>query len=198
MQQHMSLYRELTFALWLAWLLYWVLSAANAKRTQRRESLASRLSYIVPLLAGVWLIGAPRLEWGWLSLQLLPPLRYPLGVALVALGLAFSVWARLHLGRNWSGTVTLKEGHELIRRGPYAYVRHPIYTGLLVALLGSALECGEPRALLGVALALISFVYKLRIEEVLMRQTFPAEYPRYSAQVPALIPFTRARRSAPR
>jgi protein-S-isoprenylcysteine O-methyltransferase Ste14 len=200
MQRQVFVSRELTLALWLAWLLYWAVSAAHAKTTQRRESLTSRLSYFLPLLLGAWLISGPGLRWGWLSMPLLPqmPARSLLALALVALGLGFSVWARVHLGRNWSGAVTLKQGHELIRSGPYAYVRHPIYTGLLVAFLGTAIECGEACALLGLAIVLFSFVRKLRLEEALMRARFPAEYPRYCAEVPALLPVIRARRSVPR
>jgi protein-S-isoprenylcysteine O-methyltransferase Ste14 len=195
-----SVSRELILALWVAWLLYWAFAAAKAKSTQRRESLALRLSHILPLLLGAWLISGPRLRWGWLSTPLLPetPARYVLALLLVALGLGFAVWARVHLGGNWSGTVTLKQAHELIRSGPYAHVRHPIYTGLLVAFLGTAIACGAPCALLGLAIILFSFVRKLRREETLMRATFPADYPRYSAEVPALLPFTKARRSAPR
>jgi protein-S-isoprenylcysteine O-methyltransferase Ste14 len=200
MQRQVFVDRALILALWAAWLLYWAFSAGNAKTTQRRESLPSRLSYLVPLLLGAWLISGPRLRAGWLSLPVLPeaPARDLLGLVLVALGLGFAVWARVHLGRNWSGAVTLKQGHELIRSGPYAWVRHPIYAGLLVAFLGTALECADACALLGLAIVLFSFVRKLSMEEALMRQTFPAEYARYSAEVPALVPFTKARRSAPR
>jgi protein-S-isoprenylcysteine O-methyltransferase Ste14 len=194
------IYRQLMLGLWFAWLLYWVIAALGAKTTQRRESLGSRLSHVVPLLIGVTLIAWPRVPWDWLSLPLLPhrPLTYAVGLALVMLGLAFTVWARLHLGRNWSGTVTLKERHELIRSGPYAYVRHPIYTGLLVALLGSAVACGELRAVIGLSVVAGAFTRKLRIEERFMREIFPGEYPRYCAEVPALIPFTKLPRSAPR
>jgi protein-S-isoprenylcysteine O-methyltransferase Ste14 len=194
------IYRQLMLGLWFAWLLYWVIAALGAKTTQRRESLGSRLSHVVPLLIGVTLIAWPRVPWDWLSLPLLPhrPLTYAVGLALVMLGLAFTVWARLHLGRNWSGTVTLKEGHELIRSGPYAYVRHPIYTGLLVALLGSAVACGELRAMIGLSVVAGAFTRKLRIEERFMREIFPGQYPRYCAEVPALIPFTKLPRSAPR
>jgi protein-S-isoprenylcysteine O-methyltransferase Ste14 len=197
---HVSVIRELILALWVVWLLYWAWAALNAKTTQRRESLTSRLSHILPLLVGAWLIFAPRLRWGWLSTPLLPatPARYLLALVLVAFGFGFSVWARVHLGRNWSAAVTLKHAHELIRSGPYARVRHPIYTGLLVAFLGSAIACGEARALLGVAIILFAFVRKLRIEETLMCATFPAEYARYRAEIPALLPFTKVRRSAPR
>jgi protein-S-isoprenylcysteine O-methyltransferase Ste14 len=193
-------YRQLMLWLWLAWFVYWVVSALSVKSTRRRESLGSRLSHVVPLLTGVALILWPRVAWQWLSLRLLPPgpLQVALGLVLLALGLAFTVWARVYLGRNWSGMVTVKEGHELIRSGPYAYVRHPIYTGLLVALLGSAVTCGELRALIGLGIVAGAFIRKLRIEERFMRELFPQQYQRYCAEVPALIPFTRPPRSAPR
>jgi protein-S-isoprenylcysteine O-methyltransferase Ste14 len=155
---------------------------------------------VLPLLLGVYLIIWPRLPVPWLSEALLPdvPARYWLALALVAAGLGFTVWARLHLGRNWSGTVTQKQGHELVRSGPYALVRHPIYTGLLAALLGSAIALGEPRGFLGVFIVLGAFWRKLRIEEGFMRELFPGQYARYMTEVPALVPFTAARRSAPR
>ena len=194
-------YGRLLYVLWLAWWLYWVISAFGAKTTRRRESSASRLSHVLPLLVGVTLIAWPHLHLGhWMSWQFLPPgpARFGSALVLVAAGLAFTVWARVHLGTNWSGSVSLKEGHELVRSGPYAYVRHPIYTGLLVALLGTAVACGELRALVGLAVVAAAFVRKLRIEERFMRESFPEQYARYSSEVPALIPFARPRRSAPR
>lgn len=192
--------RQLLLGMWLAWLLYWLIFAGTAKPTQRRESPASRLSHVLPLLLGVYLIIWPRLRIPWLSAQLLPdvPARFWLALALVAAGLGFTVWARVHLGKNWSGTVTQKQGHELVRSGPYAYVRHPIYTGLLAALLGSAIALGEPRGFLGVLIVLAAFWRKLRIEEGFMRELFPEQYVRYMNEVPALLPLTTARRSAPR
>jgi protein-S-isoprenylcysteine O-methyltransferase Ste14 len=123
---------------------------------------------------------------------------YWIGVALVIAGLAFAIWARVHLGGNWSGTVTIKQGHELIRSGPYAYVRHPIYTGLITALLGTTLASGTVHAAIGLAIIAVSFVHKSRIEEGFMRETFPGAYQRYSAEVPALIPFTRPQRPSER
>jgi protein-S-isoprenylcysteine O-methyltransferase Ste14 len=193
-------FRQLLLGMWLAWVIYWVVSAATAKATRRRESLGSRLSHVLPLLIGVYLIVWPQLQVPWLSDPLLPEVaaRYWLAVVLVALGLGFTVWARVHLGKNWSGTVTQKQDHELIRSGPYACVRHPIYTGLLAALLGSAIALGELRGFAGVLIVLASFWRKLRIEESFMRELFPGQYERYMAEVPALVPFTRARRSAPR
>jgi protein-S-isoprenylcysteine O-methyltransferase Ste14 len=193
-------YRQLIAVLWLAWGLYWIVSALNNKATMRRESLASRLAYVVPLLVGGVLIAWRTVPWAWLAARLWPRslTAYWVGVALIAAGLAFSVWARVHLGRNWSGSVTVKEGHELIRSGPYACVRHPIYTGLIAALLGTAITAATVGAALGLGVITFSFLRKLRGEEAFMRETFPGEYQRYSAEVPALVPFTRPPQSAPR
>jgi len=123
---------------------------------------------------------------------------YLIGLVVLVAGLAFSVWARVHLGRNWSGNVTVKEGHELIRTGPYRYVRHPIYTGILAGVLGTAICSGTVRGALGLAIIAAALIVKLRAEEVFMRETFPGQYEKYREQVPALVPFTRPRRSAPR
>ena len=194
------LYRRLILLLWFAWALYWTASAVGTKATRRRESLGSRLAHIVPLTIGGLLLAWRDTPWSWLGARLWPRSLavYWIGVALLALGLAFAVWARVHLGRNWSGTVTVKEGHELVRTGPYAYVRHPIYTGLLIAVLGTAVASGTVRALIGVLIITASLLRKLRTEEAFMRETFPGEYERYGAEVPALIPFTGIPRSAPR
>jgi protein-S-isoprenylcysteine O-methyltransferase Ste14 len=198
--QRVLIYRQLIGVLWLAWGLYWLASALNTKATVRRESLVSRLMYVLPLMIGGVLIGWRGAPWGWLNMRLWPRslATYWIGVAVLALGLLFSVWARVHLGRNWSGEVTVKEGHELINTGPYGYVRHPIYTGLIAAVLGTAIASGTVRAAIGVLIIATSFLFKLRREEAFMRETFPGQYERYSAQVPALIPFTRPRQSAPR
>ncbi|MGH8133502.1 MAG: methyltransferase family protein [Steroidobacteraceae bacterium] len=196
-----QLYRHLILALWCAWALYWMVAALGSKTSRRRESRGSRLAHVVPLLVGGLLIAWRDVPWHWLRLRLWPrsPAPYWIGMALLVAGLAFAVWARVHLGRNWSGSVTVKEGHELIRSGPYGYVRHPIYTGLLLAVLGTAIASGTARAALGLAIIAAALVRKLRAEETFMRETFPQEYPRYCEQVPALIPFTRAfPRSAPR
>jgi protein-S-isoprenylcysteine O-methyltransferase Ste14 len=203
MPAHAYLYWQLIAVPWLVWILYWLWSAVRTKTTQRRESLGSRLSHVLPLLLGAWLIFRPRLSLpglAWLSTPVLPQsdARFLVALLLVAAGLAYTVWARVHLGANWSGSVTQKEQHELIRTGPYAQVRHPIYTGLLVAFLGSAIACGEVRAVLGLAIVVFAFVRKLRIEERFMGELFPQQYERYRTEVPALVPLTGARRSAPR
>jgi len=96
-------------------------------------------------------------------------------VLIVAAGLGFTVWARIHLGRNWSGTVTLKQGHEFVRSGPYRYVRHPIYTGLLAAFAGSALARGELRGIVAVAIAFAALWRKLKLEERWLGEAFRRE-----------------------
>jgi protein-S-isoprenylcysteine O-methyltransferase Ste14 len=176
--------------LWIVWLVYWWASAIGAKKTRWHESLASALSHRVPLYAGVLLLVAPArlppiLRQRWLAWSDAWPF---IGLGLVMLGLGFTVVARTHLGRNWSGSVTLKEGHALIRTGPYEYVRHPIYTGLLLAFAGVAVAIGQWRGLLALAFAFTAFVIKSRIEEGRMRATF-AEYADYSRHTRALIPF---------
>jgi protein-S-isoprenylcysteine O-methyltransferase Ste14 len=194
-----AIYRDVIGLLWLAWAVYWLISSVRIKAAVRRESLASRLAHVIPLLVGAVLIGARELPWLLLNLRLWPHslTAYWIGLALLVAGLAFACWARVHLGRNWSGSVTVKEGHELIRSGPYAYVRHPIYTGLITAVLGTAIVSGTVRAALGLVIIALSLLGKLRTEEGFMRETFPGEYQRYSAEVPVLIPFTKPRQSAP-
>jgi protein-S-isoprenylcysteine O-methyltransferase Ste14 len=144
------------------------------------------------------LLAFPDRRLTWLDQRFLPPtmIAYWLGLIMLAVGIAFAVWARHDLGRNWSGTVTVKQDHELIRSGPYRLVRHPIYTGLLLAILGTAVAFGEWRGLLAFGLLTGSLLLKLRIEERFMGESFPDEYARYRAEVPALIPFIgRARAS---
>jgi protein-S-isoprenylcysteine O-methyltransferase Ste14 len=176
-------------ALWLAWLGYWWVSARNVKANRWREPLGSQLVHRVPLLLGAMLLAAPRWVPDVLRTRFLPagvPVSV-LGLVLVAAGLGFSVWARRHLGRNWSGSVVVKEDHLLIRTGPYRHVRHPIYTGLLLAFLGMAVTIGEWRGVLAFVLMFGSLALKGRAEERRMREAFP-EYEQYQRESAAIIP----------
>jgi protein-S-isoprenylcysteine O-methyltransferase Ste14 len=177
--------------LWLAWLAYWFTAARDVKPTRRRESRASRLLTTALTIPAAALFALRGPWFHWLGARFLPDtaISYRIGLLMVVSGLAFAVWARVHLGRNWSGTVTVKEDHELIRSGPYGIVRHPIYTGLLLAILGTAFVFGEVRGLLAFALLTTALSLKLRREERFMQESFPDTYPSYRAQVPALIPF---------
>ncbi len=178
-------------ALWIAWAVYWFIAARTAKQDQRRESVASRAAHIVPLGIAAYLLWVPTLPGGFLGGRFLPasPTTFDVGLAVVAFGLAFSIWARAVLGRNWSGIVTVKQDHELVRSGPYRYVRHPIYTGLLVAFAGTAIARGEWRGLLAVVIVFAGLWRKLKLEERWMIETFGDAYLRYRDEVRAIIPF---------
>ncbi len=185
-----GLYEAPFAVLWLAWLAYWMVAAANVKAVRRREAFATRFGHVALSVLAAALLAFPDRRLPWLDQRFLPPtiIAYWLGLLMLAVGIAFAVWARRYLGRNWSGTVTVKQNHELIRSGPYRLVRHPIYTGLLLAILGTAVAFGEWRGLLAFALLTGSLLLKLRIEERFMSESFPKEYARYRAEVPALIP----------
>jgi protein-S-isoprenylcysteine O-methyltransferase Ste14 len=185
-----ALYVNLIPALWLIWLAYWFIAGRDVKATQRHESPTSRAAHIVPLIVGALILWVPTLPGGFLCGKILPPsgtLNF-VGVGLLAVGLAFTVWARVHLGRNWSGTVTVKQNHELVRDGPYRYVRHPIYTGLLLAFVGCAIARDEWRGILAIAIIYAGFWRKLKLEERWMTEQFGDAYLRSVAEVPALIP----------
>ncbi|WP_323120131.1 methyltransferase family protein [Burkholderia alba] len=174
---------------WLAWLAYWIATSNAVKATARKEASRSRTLQSIPLIVGGVLIVVPDPV---LSAFVPDPSRFGLqqgaGLAILIAGLLFSVWGRLHLGTNWSVSVTLKDGHELVRSGPYALVRHPIYTGCLAALAGAALIGGEWRGALGVVLVFASLAYKVRVEESWLTGHFGAAYTQYRRDVAALIP----------
>ena len=178
-------------ALWLAWCTYWWVVGRDVKPVIRRESVASRAGHILPLAIAVLLLALPVLPFGFLSGRMLPATRaaFFTGLALVVAGMLLSIRARAYLGRNWSGVVTLKEGHELIRGGPYRWVRHPIYSGLLIAIAGSALVLGEWRGLLALVIAFAALWRKLRLEERWLGEAFGERYAAYRAEVAALVPF---------
>jgi protein-S-isoprenylcysteine O-methyltransferase Ste14 len=191
-------YRHLILWAWCAWALYWLISSIGNKATRRREPLGSRLAHVLPLLIGGVLLGVRELPWAAALGMRLWPRSFPVycvGFVILIAGLGFAVWARMHLGRNWSGAVTVKQGHELIRTGPYGYVRHPIYTGILAGVIGTAICSGTLRALLGFVIIAAALTRKLRKEEEFMREVFPGQYQQYCAAVPALIPFARPRRA---
>jgi len=191
---HHLLYDLPLAVLWLAWLAYWVFAARDVKPVRRRERWASRLLTVALTIPVALLMAAPGKWLPWLSARFLPDTMIVdwAGLLMVTAGLALAVWARTHLGRNWSGTVTVKEDHELVRSGPYAIVRHPIYTGLLLAMLGTAIILGEWRGLSAVCFLSAAFLLKLRREERFMAESFPETYPGYRARVPALVPLLRA------
>lgn len=177
--------------LWMLWAAYWWMQSRQVKSTVRRESWRSRWMHFAPLLIAALLLWAPKLPLPLLEDRWLPVTLWQLlaGEAMTMAGLGFTVWARRHLGRNWSVVVTIKQGHELVTSGPYAWVRHPIYTGLLLAFAGSALAQGEWRGVLALALAIWALGCKLRLEERWLREQFGPAYQAYCGRVAALLPF---------
>jgi protein-S-isoprenylcysteine O-methyltransferase Ste14 len=176
--------------LWMLFALYWLVSALNRKKTKRRESWFQRLAYVLPLVAAFFLLF--RYEYGhtWLGTRFVPdtPMVHWLGVAIMASGVAIAFWARFHLGANWSGVVTLKEGHELIRTGPYRTIRHPIYTGILFAFLGNVIEVGQVRGLIGLLIIWLSFYVKARREESFLAQEFGPNFNEHTQRTGMFLP----------
>jgi protein-S-isoprenylcysteine O-methyltransferase Ste14 len=185
------IYGRLILASWIVLIVVWFAMARRVKTVAEHESAYSTLSHYGPLAVGVYLIAAPDVPLFPLDVRFVPLALWPVqvGAALTIAGVAFAIWARALLAGNWSSSVTLKRDHELIVEGPYRVVRHPIYTGILIGLIGTALAVGEWRAVLGVAIATAAYWRKLRIEEVVMRRQFGEAYERYAGRVPALIPF---------
>jgi protein-S-isoprenylcysteine O-methyltransferase Ste14 len=179
-------------AAWVVFLAYWAWSSLKVKQTRRTEAFASRfLKYWLPLMVAVLLLEPITGFVGTvLGQRFLPQTTWIplLGMLLTWLGVLFACWARHVLGSNWSAVVQVKQDHELIEQGPYRIVRHPIYTGLLLAFTGTALALGEWRGVLAVAIVAVSFWYKLRLEELWMREQFGAAYVDYMQRVRALIP----------
>ncbi len=173
---------------WLVFGITWVIAALFVKRTVERSWGGWRLSMIAVVGVAYWLSRNPQ----WLGARRLwAPTSFAdwLAAVIVLLGLGVTLWARLALGRNWSGAVTFKQGHELIERGPYRYVRHPIYTGILLMALGTAMLRPWTSAFAFCGILVISLWFKLRAEERLLTRHFPEQYPRYRQRVRALIPF---------
>jgi protein-S-isoprenylcysteine O-methyltransferase Ste14 len=177
--------------IWIAFLVYWQIKAADTKTTQRLEPAASRILRVLIFLIAITLLSIPRIPLPWLYAQLWPQgyWSFWLGAAVNVGGLLFAVWARVHLGRNWSRSVTIKQGHELITTGPYAVVRHPIYTGILTGFLGTAIAISQVRGVIVVVLIFFVFWLKLRMEEEWMRSQFGETYATYARQTAALVPY---------
>ena len=176
---------------WGIFCVIWLLAAFCTKRSVYRESTAHRLRYVVPVLLGGFLLFRGNRFPDPLNHRVIPHVDALVwtGVVLCVAGLLVCIWARFALGRNWSGVVTLKGEHELITRGPYAWVRHPIYTGLLTMAVGTAVVRGHLAGIIAMPFIFVSFWIKLRYEEKVMSEKFPDEYAAYQQRVKRLIPF---------
>jgi protein-S-isoprenylcysteine O-methyltransferase Ste14 len=175
---------------WEAVGLVWLAGLAFTKRTVRAQSPGTRFFHLALAALGFALLSRTLFSQGWLGIRFMPEI-YSValsGLGLTILGCGFAIWARLMLGSNWSARATVKIDHQLVTHGPYAVARHPIYTGLLLASLGTALAEGKWHGILGVLVIFLALTVKMSQEERLMVQTFPATYPEYRRRVKALIP----------
>jgi protein-S-isoprenylcysteine O-methyltransferase Ste14 len=182
---------EVIRGLWILFALYWLVSALKRKKTKQRESILQRLGYVLPLALAFFFLSRPEAHfYPILGNRFVPDtaLMQWIAVLLTAAGIAIAFWARFHLGANWSGTVTLKEDHELIRTGPYHTIRHPIYTGIMLAMLGTAVVIGEVRGLIGVAVAWLSFYIKARREEAFLSQEFGPRFKEHCQHTGMFLP----------
>jgi protein-S-isoprenylcysteine O-methyltransferase Ste14 len=167
---------------WGAFWIYWLVSAAGAKRGSRPGW--SRPAGLVIIVLGGLVIRLLHISRTPVHSQVLQGV----GVVIFLSGLAFAVWARVHLGRNWGMPMSEHEEPELVTSGPYRVVRHPIYSGILLGLLGSALAT-YPGWLIVVGIATAYFAYSAREEERFLTRAFPSAYPAYRAHTKMLIPF---------
>ena len=174
-------------ACWALFFIVWAITSFQAKASVRRSFGSTGWMVRLGILVLVVLLGQA------MSTGRLPRLTFPygamvLGAALTVFGVAFAIWARLTLGSNWGMPMTLRENPELVTGGPYAYVRHPIYTGLIFAILGTALVIGAIWLFI-FFVSLVYFFLSSGQEEKDMMQRFPDAYPAYRTHTKRLIPF---------
>ena len=185
---------ELVRIIWLAWLVSWIAAAGWSSRTQRRPGVGQETLYRLLTLVGASLLFWLKSPWTSLDRMVWQPGRESdwFLVAPLVFGLAFTCWARIVLGRLWSGSITRKTDHSVITAGPYGLVRHPIYSGLILAVFATAAIRGTASAYLGAGLVTLGLFVKARVEEGFLRRELGEEqYDRYAQHVPMLVPFLR-------
>jgi protein-S-isoprenylcysteine O-methyltransferase Ste14 len=175
---------------WLIFVAYWIVSALKTKRTQKKESFAWRYGVMFVEVLGFTLLSSDRAGIGILGHRIFPR-SYAVsivGVVVVWIGVTLAIWARWHLGEYWSGRITIKEDHKLICTGPYARLRHPIYSGLDLAAIGTALEINRWRCVAGVCVIIVGFVIKAKREEALLSRQFGADFEEHQRRTGFLLP----------
>lgn len=182
--------KQICSYLWLAFFALWIVAGLRTKRAVERVDWANRIYYNIPVVLGCYLMFGFYYDVDWLQYRIIPKtLAVEVAAIVVTLaGMAFAIWARVYLGSNWSSVPTIKEKHQLIRGGPYRLVRHPIYTGILLGMVGTFLANGKVRGALAVVLLWIAWTIKSRMEEQFMVRTFGSEYEEYRRTTGALVP----------
>lgn len=175
---------------WVIFVAYWSVGALKTRRTIRQESFASRYGVLFLEVLGFAMLFTPIARIGVLGERVIPQTYAgaALGVLLTWIGIWIAVWARWHLGQYWSARITLKEDHKLIRTGPYAHFRHPIYSGLDLAALGGTLAIDEWRCVVAVGLIILGYWIKAKREESMLARQFGEVFEEHRRHTGFLIP----------
>jgi len=175
---------------WLVFAAYWAIGALKTRATVRQESFGSRYGVLLLEILGYAFLFSERFGFGVLGRHLFRrTVAIPIvGVVFTCMGIGIAIWARYNLGQYWSARITLKKDHQLIRTGPYCYLRHPIYTGLDVAVIGSALAIDRWRCVLGVCLIIAGYVIKAKREEALLATQFGDAFDDHRKHTGFLLP----------
>jgi protein-S-isoprenylcysteine O-methyltransferase Ste14 len=178
---------------WIVFMAYWLLAALKTKRTQRKEPFAWRYGIVFAEVVGFTLIFDDDAGMGVLHHKVFPHSFHTavVGIALTWAGIGLAIWARWHLGQYWSGRITIKEDHKLIRTGPYARLRHPIYSGLDLAAMGSALAIDQWRCVIGVCVIIVGFAIKAKREEAMLSGRFGPAFEEHRRYTGFLLPRVR-------
>lgn len=182
--------RDTIESAWIAFGLYWLIAARGRKRAQRREPAAERMFHVLWMIGAAYLLFRYDPRLGALNHRFLPERMWiaELGAVITVAGICIAIWARRHLGKNWSAEVTIREGHALIRSGPYTYIRHPIYSGMLLGILGTAIAMGEYRGLAALGIFWIGWAQKARKEESFLTQEFGPSFAEYKRVTGFFLP----------
>lgn len=176
--------------LWIVFAVYWLAGSLTVNKMRKREPVLQRLSYVLIVLVGLFLLFGAGARFGFLNRTFVEPQSWigALAVSLTALGIGFAIWARHHIGRYWSGSVSLREGHQLIRTGPYSHIRHPIYAGILVAVAGTLLLGRRYIDLAAFAVVLLGLTVKAKREEALLAGEFGAAFEEHRRHTGFFLP----------
>ena len=187
---HKQIFHLLVQIPWIVFVVYWIIGALKTRTTRESESAASRIAILLIEIAGYVLLFSHSAGIGVLGIRFMHRTLASviLGVVLTWSGIGLAIWARYHLAEYWSATITIKGDHQLIRTGPYTHLRHPIYSGLVLATIGSALVIDEWRCVLGVCLILTGYCLKAKKEEAMLSQQFGEAFREHQKHTGFLIP----------
>ncbi len=185
-----EVFRLLLLFPWVVFIVYWIIGALKTQATRTEEPFSSRFLVLLIEIVGYFLVFRRSAGIGFLGTRFLPRtfLGAVTGTALTWMGIGLAIWARYHLAEYWSARVTIKENHQLIRTGPYTHLRHPIYTGLILATIGSALVIGQWRCLIGLCLVVAGYCLKAKTEESMLTQQFGEAFREHQKHTGFLIP----------